>query len=146
MTVKRLRRTTTSPLSPQIDDLSVRRQMHSQPLFSDRQQALARRRLADLSFEKDALIHELPKVRLDTAHLSGLRVSVTSSGDDRSCGDDKADEHCRDDPAPTDRYAALRHARNRALRARGFRSISSAEGLIAFRFTSTPRARPPQVH
>src|SRR5512141_124726 len=87
-----------------------------------------------------------PKPRFNARHLPGLRIAVAPPRNDGHSRKDESDENGRDDPSAADAYAALRHALSLALRARGLRSTSAAEGLIAFRVTSDPAATPPQVH
>ena len=58
---------------------------------------------------------------------------------------DKAKQRQRDAEPRTRGYAALRHARNLALRARGLAATSSAEATTDLRVTFAPNARALQV-
>lgn len=120
--------------------------MHAEPGLGDRYQACAGRSVANFGFQANTLVAKLSEPRLEAAHCPRLGVPVAAPCDHRRGRDHEANEKRRNDPAATDSYAALRHALSRALLARGLRSTSSADGLIAFRFTSDPMARPPQVH
>ena len=85
------------------------------------------------------------EVSLQRRKLEPLAVSIASPGDDRRRNQDEGRKRAGDDP-PATLYAALRHARRRALRARGFRAISSSLAVTALRDTSFPSAWPRQVH
>lgn len=146
MIVRRLGRITAPRLPMKDHNLSVGRNVHAEPPFGDRDEPDAGRCVADLRLEPYTLVPQLPEAGFDGAHPAGLSVTVTAPGDDCGCGENEADEDGSDDPPSLYRYAARRHARSRALRARGLRDISSAEAFTALRITSSPRARPPHVH
>ncbi len=120
--------------------------MHAELRLRNWDQSNARRRLSDFCLETNSLIAQLPQLRLDSAHVSRLSVSVTSPRDDSCRCDDESHQDGRDNPTAANSYAALRHARSLALLARGLRSISASDVLIAFRFINVPSARAPQVH
>jgi hypothetical protein len=120
--------------------------VHAKLRLGNRDQLRSRRGVANLCLEPHTLVAQLPEASFDDAHLSSLIIAVAAPRYHSRGGDHEPDKKAEDYPAAANSYAALRHALSLALLARGLRSISAAEVLIAFRFTSEPNARPPQVH
>src|SRR5688572_19041591 len=127
MIVRRLGALTAPRLSGQDHDLCVCGHVHTEPSFGDGNQLHARRCIANLGIEPNSLVSELAEARLHAAHLTRLRVSIAAARDDGGGREDETDEHSAYYPAASYGYAARRHARSRALRARGLREISSSE-------------------
>src|SRR5688500_5087154 len=119
--------------------------MHPQASLRYRQETRTGRRIADDLVEPHTLALEVRLAAAQRGHVESLAVPVTSPRNHRCRHEHEPEESAGNDPAPP-LQPSLRHARRRALRARGFRLTSSTAAVTAFRVTSPPFAFPPQVH
>lgn len=94
--------------------------MHVQPLFGDGDHARTTRRRADRAVETNPLGLERCASFLETTDLPHLVDAVNSPCYDARGEQDETEEHAGDEGPAAQAYSALRHARSRALRARGF--------------------------
>src|SRR6266540_298086 len=117
---------------------------------------LPRRQIAQPALELRALALEIGPAAVDLLNPSRLGDTEAAAPDDGETNDDEETENRPDDRPPTRgpgaatrlsaSYAARRHRRSLALRARGLRRVSSASAVIARRVTNSPSATPRQVH
>ena len=118
---------------------------HVQPLLGDRLQLRSARRLADRLLELDALGDERVVAPLEIEKLPLVSNTRDPACDDAGRHEDEADEHEGDHRPPARGYLALRHARRRALRARGLSRTSSGDAAMARRVSVVPNGRPRHV-
>src|SRR5687768_2031002 len=144
-TLIRLRRTTVPRCPFKHNDLRFGWNTHPQPLFGKRQESRARRSVADLLVQLDSLALEIRPLSLQRSVLDTFAMPVAATGDHRDRSDQEPEEQAGDDP-PATLHTALRHARSRALLARGFLAISPSDAVIDRRVMSVPSARPRHVH
>ena len=101
------------------DHLTVVWDVHVESLLCHRAEPGAARQVADLALELGALGEELRAAPVELAHGAGFGDAVAPPQDDACRDQNETNEHERGPRPPPARYAALRHARSRALRARG---------------------------
>src|SRR5512143_1444134 len=119
--------------------------VHVQSLLGDRLQTRSARRVTDIRLQPDAIRLERVALLLELSNLPLLLDTEDPPCNDARRDQDETDEHHGDEAAPTRLYSALRHARSRALRARGLQATSSADAGIARRVMVVPSGRPRQV-
>ena len=119
--------------------------VHVEPLLGDRLQSGTARRVAYHALEPDTLCRQRVALLTELANVGLLPHAVDSPCYDARSHQDETDEHHGDERPATRAYSALRHALSRALRARGFRVISSSEAMIGRRVRVLPRGRPRHV-
>src|SRR5919206_2363636 len=129
----------------QVDDLTVRRHVHLEPLPHDRLQPAAAGRVANRALELDRRGHERLPPSLEVAQDPRVREAVAPPPDDARGYEDETNEQHRGEAAAPPPYSPFRHARSLALRERGLRASSSAVGVTAFRVISLPSGLPRQV-
>lgn len=88
---------------------------------------------------------ELKIPLLERSDLTRLLDARGPPPDDACCDQNETDED-EGQPGPAGPRYAARHARSRALRARGFVAISSSEATTGLRVSVSPSARPRHVH
>lgn len=119
--------------------------MHSEPSLGKRNNDRAGGRIAYLLLEFHTFALERGLPPRERGELAPFTVPVAAAGNDRRRNDYEYREAAGNAPAAA-LYSSFRHARNRALRARGFRAISSSPATMAFRVIGVPSARPLHVH
>src|SRR5687768_12821991 len=144
ITLTRLRRT-TGPRSRYDDHLGFARQVHPEAPLGYRHDYRTRRAEANRLRQANSLAFECGLLPEQRRQLDAFPVTVAPARD--HCG---GNEYERNEAAGNHPAAALqpslRHARRRALLARGLREISSSVAVIALRVINLPRARPRHVH
>src|SRR5690242_7059938 len=100
---------------------------------------------SDRGLQPDAVRLERVAFLLELSDFPLLLNAEHSPCNDARRDQDETDEHHGDHAAAPRLYSALRHARSRALRARGFRMTSSAEAGMARLVIVVPSGRPRQV-
>jgi hypothetical protein len=134
-------------LGPRQKDLLIGSgDVHVQSLLGDRLQPRPTGSIANRRLQFDALRLERLELSLTLPDVDLLHDAVSSPCYDARRHQDETNEHERDERAPAGGYTSLRHARSRALRARGFRATSSSDAVIARRVIVLPSGRPRQVH
>lgn len=134
-------------LRPRQKDLLVGSgDVHVQSLLGDRLQPRPAGSITNRRFEFDALRLERVELSLTLPDFDLLHDAVSSPCYDACRHQDETNQHERNERPPAGGYAAFRHARSRALRARGFRATSSSEAVIARLVIVVPSGRPRQVH
>ena len=129
--VIRLGGRTFFPSSSEHHDLLFRWHVHSHALRY-REKSRAGRSIPDFLIQPDTLTLEAGFSPLERSQLETFAVSITPAGYYCRRHENECDERAGNDP-PAALYASLRHARRRALRARGFRAVSSSPAVIDFR-------------
>ena len=119
--------------------------MHVQSLLGDRLQPRSARRITNRRLQSNALRLERVELPLTLSNVGLLHDAVSSPCYDACRDQDETNQHEGDDRSPARGYAALRHARSRALRARGFLTTSSSDAVTARRVIVVPSGRPRQV-
>src|SRR5690242_5315226 len=119
------------------------RDVHVETLFSDRPEPSETRCRANLTFEPHALSLERVTLSFEIANLALHLQAANSSCYDARRHQDETNEHQRDETPRA--YSTFCHARSFALRARGLRSTSSSEAVIARRVSVVPSGRPRHV-
>src|SRR5438270_10255080 len=123
-------------------DLPVGRNVHAKPLLHHGSEPLPRRQVSYVALEPGALPFEIGAFPVEQLQPARFRDSVAAAPDYGQAYDDERAEQHHEDAAPAHSYAALRHTRSLALRARELRAISSIVAVTARRVTTRPSARP----
>src|SRR3954468_6836322 len=120
--------------------------VHVQSLLGDRLQPRAAGRIANRRFEANALGDKSVTRALHVSNSVLLVDAIDSPCYDARRDQDETNQESGDEgpPAPA-RYSSLRHARRRALRARGLSRTSASEAVTARRVTVVPSGTPRQV-
>ena len=115
--------------------------MKLQALLGDRLELRAAGRSANLSFEPQLLRAQRGATGIKVAQLRRCGDPERATEDDAAADDEEPEQQEGESHAPATRptaYAARRHTRSFALRAREFTAISAASAMIARRVTTVP--------
>src|SRR6185437_10944315 len=148
MRVIRLWRSTLRrrPGSRKNDDLRVVGHAHAEPPLDQRRQYAPTRQIAHIALELRPLRLQLHPPLLEHADVARPRYARRPPPDDARGDENETEERQRHPRAPARGYAALRHARRCALRARELTATSAGLAVAALRVSVVPSARPPHVH
>ena len=115
--------------------------MHLESLFGDRLERGTARGTAHLALQAEPLGHQRGAALIELPELGRSGDAEGPPQNDAYGDGEETEEHEREPAAPASppRYAARRHARSFALRARGFRATSSGVPTIARRVITSPR-------
>jgi len=128
------------------DDLLLgSRDVHVQALLGDRLEARPTRIIPNYAFEPNTLLLQRVPPQLELSNFGLLAYAERSPCYDARSHQDETNEEDGDRRPAPGRYSALRHARSRALRARGFAAVSSSDAVTARRVRVVPSGRPRQV-
>jgi len=145
MMLTRLRRTTGPRCSLHENHLRFGWQVHLEAALCNWKNDRARRSVANDLRESDALALEVRLAPLQRSQLHAFLVTIASPCNHGSRNNNECDKAaCHQPAAPL--QPSFRHARSRALLARGLCAISASEAVIAFLVIPFPSAWPRHVH
>src|SRR5688572_30396741 len=137
----RLRRITWR-VARQDDELRSGGNRELEALFGDRCESGATGGDGDRSLERFPLGDELVTLLAKALDHRALLDSITAPRYDACGRQNETSEDQGGDGAAAEHHSALRHARSRALRARGLEADSATDGVIGFRTISPPSGCP----
>ena len=114
--------------------------MHSELALRDNAQPLPTRCIADIAFQSRALALELVSLSVECRESLRLTDAECSPPHDGQRDENESSKDQSHEGSPSQCYAALRHARNLALRERGLEAVSVRLAIIARFVTSLPNA------
>jgi hypothetical protein len=129
------------------DDLLLGgRDVHVETLFGDRLESRPARCSPNYAFEPNTLRLQRISPLTELSNFGLLAYAERSPCYDARSHQDETNQQDGDRRPATGGYSALRHARSRALRARGLAAVSSSDAVRARRVIVVPSGRPRQVH
>ena len=140
------RRTRRRAVATLQDDLLLgSRDVHVEALLGDRLEARPARCFPNYALEPNTLRLQRVSPLTELSNFGLLAYAERSPCYDARSHQDETNEQDGDGRPSSGRYSALRHARSRALRARGFVAVSSSDAVTARLVRVVPSGRPRQV-